>query len=322
MESKREKIRIILKKAKAFLLLFILLNVCVFSAAIIPNINKPYSKQKMMMQSAAFITVFYIIPISKVFGIRNIFTLPFYAVRDKLYYTAYNMYPKDEAEKEIQWYAVRYTEYHALYHPLLEYFTTNPKKLANNKDMWRWTDEFYNNAMLLAHETTYQPYFNKYIYRNYIGEISQYLDDRPLLFKARDNYRYKNLLSDSKEIDRFNNILTTSEKLKKDFEKNNQESLNYFLDNPNISPQEFLNKHQLYTYLLLNKGMNYKFSCNDNLLNKYFQNRKLILEYLKNPPIETIKTSNREVAYGSLYTWKVNKELENTIETQCKIRLE
>lgn len=311
------------KKIKAFLLIFLWLNVCVFSAAIIPNINKPYAKEKMMMQSAVFITAFYIIPLSKVFGNHNILTSPFYAVRDKLYNTAYNMYPKDEAEKEIQWYAVRFSEYQALYHPMyLKYFKTNPGKLADNKELWTWTDEFYNNAMLLAQEKTEQPYFNKYIYRNYISEISQYLDDRPLLVKARDNYNYTDLLINSKEIRRFNNILIVSKRLKKNFEENNQESLNYFLNNLNVYSQEFLNKHELYVYLLMNKSMNNKFHCNDNLLNDYFQNRKLIVEYLKNPPVETVKTSNREVAYGSLYTWKINKELEKTIETQCKIRLE
>jgi len=125
---------------------------------IFPNIGKPYAKEKMMMQSAALITVVYIIPLSKLFGNHNILTVPFYAVRDKLYYTAYDMYPKDEAEKEIQWYAVKQIEYQILYRPLYwKHFKSNPQKLANNKELWQWTDEFYNKAMLLAKEKTNQP---------------------------------------------------------------------------------------------------------------------------------------------------------------------
>lgn len=323
MEDKDEQKRTIIKKIKTFILFFLYFNIIVFSVAIFPNINKPYPKQKMMMQSAAFITVIYIIPISKVFGNHNILTIPFYTVRDKLYDTAYNMYPNDEAEKEIQWYAVKLFEYQFLYQPLYEkYFNTNPQKLANNKDLWHWTDEFYNNAMLLAHEKTNQPYFNKYIYRNYIGEISQYMDDRPLLFLARDNYSYKNLLNDQKEIDRFNNILVTSERLKNDFEKNNPDSLNYFLDNNNITPQEFLNKHKILVYLLSNKYLNHNFNCNDKLIKKYIDNRNEMINYLKNPPTETVKTTNVESTNVDLYKWQLNKELEQIIETQCSIRLE
>lgn len=319
----KENIKKKIKGIKSFLLIFLYLNILIFAAAIIPNINQLYSKQKMMMQSAAMINVIYIFPLSKLFGNHNISTIPFYAVRDKLYYTAYNMYPKDEAEKEIQWYAVRFSEYQALYHPLyLKYFKSNPEKLATDKELWKWTDEFYNNAMLLAQEKTTQPYFNKYIYRNYTGDIFSYLEDTSLLFKARDNYSYNTLLKNQRETEHFKNILITSEKLKEDFEKNNQESLNYFLNDPNVYPQEFLNKHKIYVYLLMNKHINNKFNCNDNLLKEYFQNRKLIVSYLKNPPVETVKTSNVNVAYGSLYTWEINKELEEIIETQCKIRLE
>lgn len=318
-----EKKKNIIKKIKVIILIFVYLNVLIFSAAIIPNINKPYPKQKMMMQSSAFITVFYIIPISKVFGNHNIFTIPFYAVRDKLYNTAYNMYPKDEAEKEIQWYAVKDTEYYALYHPLyLRYFKTNPKKLTDNDELWKWTDEFYNNAILLSKESTKQPYFNKYIYRNYTGEIFRYLTNRPLLFLARDNYSYQKLLNDPKEINRFNNILITTEKLKKDFQKENPESLNYFLENSNISPQEFLNKHEVLVYLLTNKKIKTKFSCNDSLLIQYINNRKEMINYLKNPPVETIETANQETAQNDIYNWQLNKDLEKTIETQCKVRLE
>lgn len=298
------------------------LNICAFLGVTLPNIGQPYSKEKMMMQSSALITGIYIIPLSKILGNHNILTWPFYAVRDKLYNTAYNMYPKDEAEKEIQWYAVRHTEYQMLYRSLLGNFTTNPKKLANNKEMWQWTDEFYKEAMLLAHEKTNQPYFNKYIYRNYIGIVSQYLDDRPLLFRARDSYSYKNLLNDPKEIERFNTILVTSEKLKKEFQENNTESLNYFLDNPNIFPQEFLNRHEILVYLLANKYLNQNFYCNDTLIEKYIDTRNEMINYLKNPPAETVKTTNVETTNVNLYKWQLNKELEQVIETQCKIRLE
>lgn len=319
----KEKVRNILKKVKILLLVFVWLNVCVFAAAIIPNIKQPYPKEKMMMQSAAIITIGYIIPISKVFGNHNILTVPFYAVRDKLYDTAYSMYPKDEAEKDNQWYAVKYPEYHALYHPLyLKYFKTHPEKLADNKELWKWTDEFYNNAKALSIEKTNQPDFNKYIYARYVGSLSQYLEDRPLLFLARDNYSYVNLLNDPNEINRFNNILITSEKLKKDFQKNNPDSLNYFSENPNISPQEFINKHEVIVFLLTNKKIKNKFSCNDSLINKYHSNREEMINYLKNPPVETVETTNVGATHDDIYNWQLNKDLEKTIVTQCKMRLE
>jgi len=143
-----------------------------------------------------------------------------------------------------------------------------------------------------------------------------------LLFLARDNYSYKNLLNDQKEMSRFNNILVTSERLKEDFEKNNPESLNYFLDNNNITPQEFLNKYKIIVYLLTNKINNKKFSCEDSLVNQYLDTKNEMINYLKNPPVETMGTTNSECTRDALYNWQTNKDLETTIETQCKIRME
>lgn len=306
----------------AILTIFIAFNLMVIGTIFANNSNAPYPKEKGMMQTSAFITTFYIIPLSKVFGNHNILTLPFYAVRDKLYNTAYNRYPKDEAEKDIQWYAVKGHEYEVLYRPLLKDFVKNPEKLANNKEMWQWTDEFYNNAMLLAHEKTNQPFFNKFIYHNYIQEIAQYLLARPLLFLARDNNSYQNMLNDSIETSRLNSILVTSEKLKNDFKKNNPESLNYFYNNLNVSYQEFLNKYKLYVYLLTSKINNEKFSCKDSFVNKYIYNRKEMVDYLNNPPKETVKTANVECAHDALYKWQLNNDLEQRIVTQCKIELE
>lgn len=317
MKKKRKLI------SKYFIILFILLNLICFGVAIFPSYLQPYPKEKAMMKSAAVINLAYIFPLSKLFGNHNILTLPFYAIRDKLYYTAYNMYPKNEAEKDIQWYAVRRSEYKNLYHPLYyKYFNSNPKKLANNKMLWAWTDEFYNNAMLLSSESTKQPYFNQFIFSNFIGEMFTYLNDRPLLFLSRDNYNYTNFLISEEEINRLKNILNVSQKLKNDFEKNNLESLNYFLKDNNVYCQEFLIKHEIYVYLLTNEDMNGEFNCNDNLISQYIINRKEMLKYLNNPPKETLKTMNNETIYGDLYNWKLNKDLETTIESQCKIRLE
>lgn len=306
----------------AILKIFIGFNLLVVATVFANNSNEPYPNEKGMMQTSALITAYYIIPLSKVFGNHNILTLPFYAVRDKLYNTAYNRYPKDEAEKEIQWYAVKGNEYEMLYRPLLSDFVKNPEKLANNKEIWQWTDEFYNNAMLLAHEKTDQPFFNKFIYCYYIQEVAQYLLARPLLFLARDDNSYQNMLNDPIEISKLNNILVTSEKLKNDFKKNNLESLNYFYTNLNVSYQESLNKYKLYVYLLTSKINNEKFSCKDSLVNQYILTRKKMIDYLNNPPKETIETANLKCAYDALYKWQLNNDLEQRVVTQCKIGLE
>lgn len=309
--------------SKYFLILFILLNLVCLAGAIFPAIGQPYSKEKMMMRTAVIINHLYIFPLSKVFGNHNVLTVPFYAVRDKLYYTAYNMYPKNEAEKEIQWYAVMRSEYKTLYHPMyLKYFKINPEKLANNDILWRWTDEFYNNAMLLSKESTKQPYFNQFIFSNFVGEIFNYLEDRPLLFLAKDNRNYTNFLSSEIEIDRLNNILITFQRLENDFRKNNLVSLNYFLKDNNVYCQEFLIKHNLLVYLLTSRQYNQTFNCVDPLITQYVDNKKEMINYLENPPKETLKTMNKETIYGDLYKWQLNKNLEKTLVTQCKVRME
>lgn len=308
---------------KYFIVLFILLNLICFCTAIFPSFVQPYSKEKAMMRSAVVINNLYIFPLSKFFGNRNILTIPFYAIRDKLYYTAYNMYPKNEVEKDIQWYAVMRSEYKNLYHPMYEkYYKKNPRKLTNNKMLWLWTNEFYNNAILLSKETTKQSYFNKFIFSNFIGEMFTYLNDRPLLFLSRDNYSYTNFLNNEVEIDRLNTILNTLLSLKKNFQENNIESLNYFLKDKNVYCQEYLIKHKILVYLLTSKQYGQNFSCTDPLISQYIENRKKMTNYLNNPPKETLKTRNNTVIYGDIYKWQLNRDLQNNIETQCKMRLE
>lgn len=304
---------------KQFLQIVIFLSSIIILAIIKPIEGQLYFKEKAMMRTAFLINKICIFPLSKAFGNRNILTLPFYAIRDKFYYTAYDMYPEYEAEKEVQWYAIRYTEYKTLYSPMYEkYYKTNPQRLANDKNLWLWSDEIYNHAMLLSKDSTIQPFFNKFIFSNFVGFMFTYIEDRPLLFLAKDNYSYTNLLNNKKELERFNNILVTLVDLKRNFQKNNIESLNYFLNDNNVYCQEFLMKHEIIVYLLANKQMNEKFSCKDSLINQYIENRKQMIKYLDNPPIETVKTMNKESIYDYLYKWQLNNELQNSIETQCK----
>lgn len=310
---------IITKKgiAKYLVFLFLLLNLCAFAGAITPVIGQPYSKEKIMMRTAVAINVIYIYPLSKVFGNRNILTLPFYFVRDKLYYTAYNMYPKDETEKEIHWHAVRYWEYEKLYSPMYEkYFKSQPEKLIKNNDLFNWTNEIYYHLNLLSQGTIKDPTFKEYRFGYFNQVLHEYLPVRFLLFKAKNNYNQYVYLSNDSEIQQLKNLVADSIKLESFCRQNEPEGIIYW--NKDSFWYTNLNLLDATISILQNSIKKNEFNCNSPYLNIYLENRRILtfdLNYSKVP-------NEKKKLIRNYLNYNLNEDILKEYNTQCSMNKE
>lgn len=314
MEEKKNKIS---KQSffKKVFKIFIALNLMCVGYVLTSTSMQPYHTEKAMMQTAGLINVFYIYPLSKVFGNRNILTLPFYAVRDKLYNTAYNMYPKDEAEKEMQWTAVKYWEYDELYSPLFEkYFKSKPEKLVKNNDLFNWTDEMYYHLNLLAEGTIKDPYIRKLRYNAYNKILHEYLSARSLLFKAKFNNAYDIYLLNNQEIQRLKNLLDESILLENYCKKNEPEGVAYW-DEDNFYYTNLIRTDATIS-ILQNIIKRNGFNCDNYYLKIYLDNRYILEADLQNP---RISSEDKKLIYKIL-NYPLSNEILETYNSQCKTR--
>lgn len=313
----KERIKILKRIISGYILiLFILLNLFCLTGAIFPVIGQPHFKEKIMMRTAVALNEVYIFPLSKIFGNHNILTAPFYSVRNKLYNTAYNMYPKTEAEKDMFWYVIKFPEYEKLYSPMyMKYFNNDSQKLVKDNTLFDWTDELYQHAISLSNSTISDSDYNKAIFKAFNDVTFFYISDRPLLYRAKYNYNYINLINNNNEIYRFNNLLFAHEKLKKYCQKYNQKSLDKFYEDFQIYHHEALNTQNSLVYILSNKFITHTLECNDPMINQYIDSEKVLMKYLNYPKINK---DNKDAIWGNLYKWQLNKELQHVIIGQCR----
>lgn len=298
---------------KTVLKIFIALNFICIGYVLTSTANEPYPTEKAMMQTAGLINAFYIYPLSEVFGNRNILTLPFYFVRDKLYYTAYNMYPKDEAEKEMQWTAVRYWEYDKLYSPYYEkYFKTNPEKLIKNNVLFNWTDEIYYHLNLLSKGTIKDPDIRKLRYNAYNKIFHDYLPARSLLFKAKFN-NIDIYLLDNQEIQRLKNLVNESILLEEYCKINEPEGFIYW--NTDNFYYTNLNIFESTIDILQHAIKKNELTCNDFYLKTYLINRGILKAYMQNPKIPR---GDKNLIYKIL-NYSLSNDILEKYNTQCKI---
>lgn len=302
---------------KYIALLFLYLNIMAFAGAIIPALSMSYPVEKAMMRSAAAINDIYIFPLSKIFGIHNVLTTPFYAVRDKLYYTAYNMYPKYETEKETDWRAIRFLEYNTLYGPwFMKYYKSNPAMLFKNNDLVNWTDEIYSHAILISQSKPSSEYLAKFVYKAFCDVSYIYVIDRPLYFFVRDN-SYNNLIKNPIEIERFKTLLDTQGQLKQIYQVKYPKISEWFYGDIGFYNNEEIYIHNSLICILANKLISNTLSCNDPLISQYINSEQEMTRYLDNPQLSTI--AKKGISTQLYSNWKLNNEMKNTLNLECKI---
>lgn len=97
---------------KKFLKFFLIFNLTVFFLVGFSNsLFRPHPIAKFFMSNAVAVNSLYIFPLNKVFGWDNILAKPFYPVRELLYQTGLRFLPKDDGEREIWWFAVKFKEF-------------------------------------------------------------------------------------------------------------------------------------------------------------------------------------------------------------------
>jgi hypothetical protein len=248
-----------------FLLIFVVFNIIAFSVPITTkSYGKPYAKAKAYLTSAATVNVLYIFPLSKVFGYRSFITLPFYGIRDYLYNKGISLFPKDEGEREIWWFTVRYAEYETLIHPMVQSFVGANSPYRNKGAMLlAWQDELTAHlepfATLKIKDTEMRKYrFNMFINYALSAMTNRGFVVRHYIFK-RDGYLdyYQN----EEEFKKMEMPLIYYQKLKKYAEKNERDGLDYLkYETKNAYIEDvlqFKTTRELIDFLLVTK----KFRC-------------------------------------------------------------
>ena len=114
------------------------------------NIGWPNSKAQVLLHGASLFNFMYVIPIEEVFGLDAIIVMPFKASRDFLYNNAINSLNKQDAERAMWWYLIRFIEYREVISPKLHKLYME-KSLNTDLEVYEtWTDEIYKNLKPLA----------------------------------------------------------------------------------------------------------------------------------------------------------------------------
>lgn len=298
---------------KYLIFLFFFLNICAFAGAITPVIGEPYFKEKAMNRAAIVLNEFYIFPLSKIFGNKNLLTKPFYFVRDKLYNKAYSMYPPNEPEREVQWYAVRFTEYDKLYGSMfLKYSKNHPEKIIGNKDLFNWTDEIYYHLNLLSKGSFKDPYFKKYRFGMYSNALWNYLSDRSILFNlTKNNDPY--FLNDS-EMNRLKKLISNSIDLEAFCKKNEPSGIDYW------NTDKFWYTNLIYFKAVIpiinNEIKKNKFNCSSPYLEIYMENYKILTSDLNNSQIP----SENKKLINKILNYVLSENILNNYKNKCSIQ--
>lgn len=137
-----------------FIVIFSIINLFIFTPIIVGQLKSPrYPVARAYLKSAYMVNLLYIFPLSKIFGYGNPLTWGFYPVKDILYKIGISKLPKDEGEREIWWFNVRFVEFKVVVQPTLsKSFTYNDKKYKplpkwQVKSFEKWNNELYSHIL-------------------------------------------------------------------------------------------------------------------------------------------------------------------------------
>lgn len=290
IKEEEQKKRIFNQKIKnifvKFLIFFLVVNLMAFLVPIFDQcLGKPYAKAKTYVTIAKTINTLYIFPISKAFGYKNILVKPFYPIRDYFYNKGISLYPKNEGEREIQWFTVRYAEYNTLIHPLVQDFVTRQKKSKGmDKVLLAWQDELTAHlepfAILKIKDSNLRKYrFNQFV--NYA--LAAYWNREfvvGVIARRDPNCKYADpILRNPKEMRKLELPLLYYEKLKAYAKDNEKEGLNYFYNETNNAYIENVLKYEISGKMIEAQMVNNKLNCNNEYAKMYGNSFSDLLDY-------------------------------------------
>jgi hypothetical protein len=276
-----------LKKAAIKLLTFlVIIYSIIFTGDILKNIGSPFFIPRSCMSIAESITYFQILPLSKIFGVNNPLTIPFYLVRDGLYYTGRFFYPKGEGEKEIWWYRIKWAEYITIIHPeVLNYclYWRRNNIFFNKNSLKCWDNELYNHIKPFAKAKISDPKFRKEKFTDFISLIRTSIGLTEMTYDAVivevDVKRgiHNPAFFDEKHAQKYDKVYKIYEQLKKYSYQSERDSYDYFFKNPKYYESEI--KYDLSKKIVAVKYVENKLSCDDPYLFIMAKSHKELNDY-------------------------------------------
>lgn len=244
------------------LIVFILINLFIFVPLVLNQLKSPrYPVARAYLKSSFMVNQLYIIPLSKLFGYGNPLTWGFYPIKEALYNKGISKLPKNEGEREIWWFNVRFVEYKTIVQPtLLDSYTYNDKtyKPLPNwqvKSFERWNDELYFHILSWPNAKISDPKLKKEKLMRFVDLADAYIVSTHILSTKLQISEQKHTTNDFPDhlpypkpeaVRNFLNIVNVFNNLKSDSAKNDKESYNYFEKNKRYEEDKFLYEDAMY----------------------------------------------------------------------------
>lgn len=282
------------KIMKECFIVFVVINIIVFSFVIFSQLRKPeYKIQRTILMSSHVITRMYILPIEKHLGFQTPIVLPFKLVRDFLFNKGISMFPAKSPEREVWWYNTRFLEYAAVITPtILKWFDYRHTKFKEREiyQINQWNAEVYNHILLFySTDMLKTVYKNNYlnIYRDLIFHYTQNTARFSITQQLMSSFWQKELQKEVRlkypgpefeAVEHNIELIKSLDALKDKMEKENNPSLKKYLQEPII--EEYLIKKDIVHRYLEYKETFEKIDCNSEEFLMYSDLQFKILNYI------------------------------------------
>lgn len=277
----------------AIILLYTLSIFLTFKSAIDDATRNEYYKEaRAYMAAAEQMNESFIFPLSHMTHWEHPITKPFYAIRDKLYNIGMSKFPKDEGEREIWWYKIKYVEYRDLVEDNLIAYEQKkdyaiPKFVYSKVGKFHeWNNELYSHIQPIAKAKITDPDLAKFKLDMYVQAARLYVSMNSLLV-LQPGYQHPwqgppliHWVS-NKEVVKYDKIYQTYLNLLEYSKKYDKPSYDYFYNNIDRRMWGWVLTHEVSENIMMSKFYNDKLTCNDFYLKLFSDNQKIMRDYYK-----------------------------------------
>lgn len=245
-----------------FIIIFSIINILIFTPIVINQLKSPrYPVARTYLKSAFMVERLYIIPLSEIFGYGNPLTWGFYPIKDGLYNVGMAKLPKDEGEREIWWFNIRFVEFKTIVQPTLSDSYTYNDKTYKRLPRWqvrsfeKWNDELYSHILSWSNAKISDPKLKKEKLMRFVDLAEAYVDSSYVLSTKLQISEQKHTTDDFPDhlpypkpeaVRNFLNVVNIFNNLKSYSKKNDKESYNYFEKNKKYEEDKFLYEDAMY----------------------------------------------------------------------------
>lgn len=281
-----------------FIVIFSIINLLIFTPIVVNQLKSPrYPVARAYLKSAYMVNLLYIFPLSKIFGYGNPLTWGFYPIKNTLYKIGISKLPKDEGEREIWWFNIRFVEYKTIVQPaLMDSYkrdtTFKPLPPWQIKSLEKWHNELYSNILSWPSVKIFNSTYKKEKLIRFIDLAEAYVDSTSVLSTKLQVTEHNNSsgwrsypdhlpYAKPEDVKNYMNIISLFEKLKAGSAKNDKESYDYFERNKRYYEDKFL--YETAYELIGSEAQWEKLLCNSPEIDIFVTSNKNLRDfYVKN----------------------------------------